>query len=336
MGVERDPGETTAWAIPALAHSSTRVAQKVAWTSADCMTEDGRVTGEGPVTGDGRVTEDGRVTGDGWATEDGRDTETYSQRHPERVVLVHGFTQTGASWGPLASALASRFEVICPDAPGHGAAARQRLDLRAGAAALGELGPASYVGYSMGGRFCLHLAADSPHLVRRLVLISTTAGIDDPGERAQRRAADESLAQRVESEGVASFVDWWLTNPLFAALSSEANALDSRLSNTAAGLASSLRLAGAGTQTPLWDKLGGLDIPVLVVTGENDGRYCRLGERLARSFGPRAVHQVIGGAGHACHLEAPDAFLRLVEPFLAGEPAGAAAQSTKPKDSSTP
>jgi 2-succinyl-6-hydroxy-2,4-cyclohexadiene-1-carboxylate synthase len=292
------------------------------------------------------------MTEDGWVTEDmGAPAGGTSKRPgPDRVVLVHGFTQTGASWAPVASALARHYEVMCPDAPGHGASAALREDLGGGAARLGELGPATYVGYSMGGRFCLRLAVDSPRLVRRLVLVSTTAGIDDPSQRAQRRAADEMLARRVETDGVASFVEWWLTNPLFATLPAEARAIESRLSNSAEGLASSLRLAGTGTQTPLWDDLAGLDMPVLVVTGEYDRRYGGLGERLARSL-PLATHRVIAGAGHACHLEAPGAFLALLETFLAataatattpvtpvtsGESRDPPGQSTSPRASSAP
>src|ERR1019366_8418989 len=43
-----------------------------------------------------------------------------------------------------------------------------------------------------------------------------------------------------------------------------------RLTNTAGGLAASLRLAGTGTMEPLWDRLAGLTMPVLVVAGELD------------------------------------------------------------------
>jgi len=55
---------------------------------------------------------------------------------------------------------------------------------------------------------------------------------------------------------------------MFGDVPAEANGIDERKRNTAAGLASSLRLAGTGTQTPLWDRLGELRMPVLVVTGD--------------------------------------------------------------------
>ena len=121
----------------------------------------------------------------------------------------------------------------------------------------------------------------------------------------------------METEGVAAFVTWWLQRPLFATLPPEAAALDSRLGGTASGLAASLRLAGTGTQEPLWPELARLEMPVLVVAGSEDGAYLGHGRRLAAGVGTNATLAVVPGAGHACHLERPDAFLKIIRPFLA-------------------
>jgi len=174
----------------------------------------------------------------------------------------------------------------------------------------------------MGGRYALHVALRHPHLVHRLVLVSATGGIDHPQDRAARRRADEALAARVEAEGVAAFVTWWLERPLFATLPPEAAALDSRLGGTAAGLAASLRLAGTGTQEPLWPHLSQLTMPVLVVAGSEDDAYLGHGRRLVAGIGRTATLAVVPGAGHACHLERPDAFLGIIRPFLAGPEPG--------------
>ena len=237
------------------------------------------------------------------------------------VALIHGFTQTSRSWTGIGSRLAEAgHDVIAPDLPGHGAASQLALDLPATADYLANVcGPAVYVGYSLGGRVCLHLALQQPDVVRRLVVIGATAGIGDPAERAARRHADEALAGELRAggdAGVPAFLERWLANPLFATLGPEEADIGSRLDNTAEGLASSLRLAGTGTQQALWDRLGALRMPVLVVAGELDAKFVAAGERLVAAIGRNARLHLMAGAGHAAHLERPDAFVEALEAFL--------------------
>ena len=237
-----------------------------------------------------------------------------------RVVLVHGFTQTGASWARIAADLGVDHEVVCVDAPGHGERASVSGDLWDGAQRLGaDGGPATYLGYSMGGRLALHLALRSPDLVQALVLVGVTAGIEDEHERAARRASDDSLAERVEHVGVERFLDEWLDQPLFAGLDATAQDRASRLGNTAAGLASSLRGAGTGAQEPLWARLGELTMPVLVVAGARDEKFRAIGERMVAHI-PNATMAVVADAGHAAPFERPDAFLAVVRPWLTSRP----------------
>jgi 2-succinyl-6-hydroxy-2,4-cyclohexadiene-1-carboxylate synthase len=233
------------------------------------------------------------------------------------VVLVHGFTQTHRSWRPVTDRLAHAHAVTAVDAPAHAGSDAVRVGLWDGAAELGDTGGrAGYVGYSMGGRLCLHLALARPELVERLVLVGATAGLDDPEARATRRAADEELARGLERDGVAVFVDRWLAQPLFATLPAEAAARADRLANTAPGLAASLRLAGTGSMEPLWHRLAGLAMPVLVVAGELDTAYTATGKRLAGAIGANATVACVPGAGHACHLERPGLFAAMLEEFL--------------------
>lgn len=237
------------------------------------------------------------------------------------VVLLHGFTQSGAAWAPIATALAGGHRVVTIDAPGHGRSSKVMAGLDDGADLMVAVAPtpAAWVGYSMGGRFALHVALRHPDSVSRLVLVSTTAGIEDPAERARRCATDAALADRIEAMGVDSFLKEWLAQPLFSTLTREAAAIESRLGSTAEGLASSLRLAGTGRQEPAWEMVGTFSMPVLVVTGERDSKYTALGERLVESIGSNARMRVMRGAGHACHLERPEEFVEVLEPFLAGD-----------------
>jgi len=238
--------------------------------------------------------------------------------HGPRVVLVHGFAQTQACWGPATDDLAIDHEVCRIDAPGHGGSATLYAGLRTGARLIADQGgAATYVGYSMGGRFLLHLALANPELVRGLVLIGATAGIDDPGERAERRRVDAAMADRLERDGLASFLDGWLAQPLFAGLGEAMQFREERMRNTVDGLAESIRQAGTGSQDPLWDRLGSIEAPVLVLAGEADAKFTAAGRRLAESVGANASFATVAGAGHAAHLENPTGFLAVLRPWLA-------------------
>src|SRR6266498_2907992 len=213
----------------------------------------------------------------------------------ERVVLVHGFTQTLAAMEPLATRLRDRHELVRVDLPGHGGSPPPLVGFAKAAALLGEAGgAAAYLGYSLGGRLCLRLALDRPELVRALVLIGASPGLDDPVERAARQASDDALAAELERVG--------------------------RLANTTQGLAASLRLHGTGAQEPLWDRLATLRPPTLLITGARDQKFAGIAERMAKAIGPSATLALVPDAGHAAHLERPDEVAALVDAFLATAP----------------
>jgi 2-succinyl-6-hydroxy-2,4-cyclohexadiene-1-carboxylate synthase len=235
----------------------------------------------------------------------------------ERVVLVHGFTQTLAAMEPLARPLRERHEVVRVDLPGHGGSAAIRVGFAEAAALLGRAGGhAAYLGYSLGGRLCLRLALDRPDLVRALVLVGASPGLDDPAERAARRASDDALAAELERIGLERFLDRWLAQPLFATLPLERAGRADRLANTTQGLAASLRLHGTGAQEPLWDRLAGLRPPARLLAGAADAKFAALAERMAATIGSSARVALIPGAGHAAHLERPDEVAALVRDFL--------------------
>ncbi len=240
-----------------------------------------------------------------------------------RLVVVHGFTQTGRSWDPLVPLFGDHFEVVAPDLPGHGRRSDVHVGMDEAARLLGEDGGrGAYIGYSMGGRVALHLALARPDLVERLVLVSASAGIEDDDDRAARQEADEALATAVEAEGVDAFLMEWLAQPLFADLPPEAAGLEARRENTAAGLAAALRLLGQGSMEPLWRRLHEVRMPVLVVAGERDDPYCLQAVHLGGWMGEMATLAMVPGAGHACHLERPQAFVDLVVPFLEDDTLG--------------
>jgi 2-succinyl-6-hydroxy-2,4-cyclohexadiene-1-carboxylate synthase len=230
----------------------------------------------------------------------------------EPIVLLHGFSGTHRTWDRVIALLdGERYRPLALDLRGHGAARDARPI--GFAECIGDVlaatpGRFALAGYSMGGRLALQVALAAPERVSRLVLVGATAGIEDDAERAERRASDEALAARVAQGSIEDFVATWRDQPLFAgdpAWVAEDARVDQRRNDPAA-LAAVLRGLGTGAMTPLWDRLGELTMPVVLVVGERDAKFRALAERMAARL-PHARTVVAPGAGHAAHLEAPDA-----------------------------
>jgi 2-succinyl-6-hydroxy-2,4-cyclohexadiene-1-carboxylate synthase len=238
--------------------------------------------------------------------------------------MLHGFTQTARLWGTFGDLLAQDHTLIGIDLPGHAGSDAVRADLPATAdlvrqavgATIGGETPTDLFGYSLGARVALHVATGTDLAIRRLILVGATGGMEDPAARAERRGADEAMAAALEESGdVDTFVARWLSSPMFAWLAQAAQP-EERLRNSASGLASSLRLAGTGTQEPLWERLADLRTPVLALAGTDDIRFSAHARRLAQTA-PNAVASLIPGGGHAVHLAQPLVVAHLVRHWLA-------------------
>ena len=232
------------------------------------------------------------------------------------VVFLHGFTHTGRSWQPVIAALAERYTSVADDIRGHGDAS-ERLPVSLGTVVDDVLAAAperfTLVGYSMGGRIALHAALRRPDRVQRLVLIGASPGIADAQQREARRLADERLADEVERSTIEEFAQRWAQTPVLAGLPREAleAAHADRLRSTPAGLARALRGLGTGALPPLWDRLGELAMPVTLAVGERDEKFRGIAAEMSRGL-PGSQVVVVPGAGHAVHLEAPEAIAALL------------------------
>lgn len=232
------------------------------------------------------------------------------------VVFLHGFTHTGASWDSVVAALGERYRGMAPDIRGHGSSSPvQPVTLEAVIADLAALEPERFtlVGYSMGGRIALHAALALPDRVRELVLIGASPGIADPRERAARRRADDRLAGEIERSTLEGFARRWAETPVLAgqAPGVTAAAHADRLRNTTSGLARALRGLGTGALAPVWDRLGELGVPVTLIVGERDQKFRGIAEEMTVDMSGAEI-VVVPGAGHAVHLEVPDAVARII------------------------
>ena len=250
------------------------------------------------------------------------------------LLLLHGFTGSSAGWKQFLPAWGGAHQLIAPDILGHGRSAAPAEPARYTMAAvaadmvalLDHLGLAQVdlLGYSMGGRLGLYLVCHYPDHFGRLILESSSPGLATAAERTARRAADEALADRLEAEGVEAFVARWEALPLWASqvgLPAEVLAAQraERLAQRPIGLANSLRGMGTGAQPSLWDRLSGLDRPVLLVNGALDQKFVSTSTFMAALL-PQVSLETLPGAGHNSHLERPEGYATLIARWLAGTP----------------
>jgi 2-succinyl-6-hydroxy-2,4-cyclohexadiene-1-carboxylate synthase len=228
------------------------------------------------------------------------------------VVLLHGFTHTGASWVPVIRALGERYNPIAPDLRGHGSASEREPVCVEGVTEdllrmVDEHEPFTLVGYSMGGRIALHVALALRGRVGQLILIGASPGIADRLEREVRLEADERLADWIASGvSIEQVARRWEQTGVLAGQppAVRERAYRDRLRNTPAGLARALRALGSGVLPSAWERLGELPMPVVLAAGERDEKYSAIIWRMAPLI-PNAHVVIVPGAGHAVHLEAP-------------------------------
>lgn len=243
------------------------------------------------------------------------------------LVLLHGFMGSCQTWAPFFSSWSHNYTLIAVDLIGHGKSAapfhfkRYHLeqvtcDL---ASLLDQLGlfQVNIVGYSMGGRTALAFACRKPERVRALLLESATPGIADPVQRGKRKKIDEARAAFLEEKGVAAFVRDWEQLALFASQrrlprSVQEAIRQERLANRANGLAQSLRGMGTGNMDPLWEQLHRLRIPVFLVTGEEDDKFCQIAAKMVDHL-PQADWEIVSRCGHAPHVELSAIFDKIVK-----------------------
>jgi 2-succinyl-6-hydroxy-2,4-cyclohexadiene-1-carboxylate synthase len=236
------------------------------------------------------------------------------------VVLLHGFSGSGADWEDLIPRLRGmERSAITIDLAGHGKTAAtedlSRYTMPETVRDLDEImevigvAEADWVGYSMGGRVALHVALACRARVRSLVLESASPGIEDSVARNKRRWADEALAVKIEERGIEWFADYWGAQPLFETQRKLPPATllalrERRRANRRSGLARSLRGMGQGVHDYVGGRLASLTCPSLFIAGARDPKYAEIA-RSASDAVPGSRCVIVPQAGHAVHLEAP-------------------------------
>ncbi len=227
-----------------------------------------------------------------------------------QIVFTPGFMQPAGAWEAVSAQLGERYSSVLLEHAQH------TYDGRIGELADAGRG-AVLCGYSLGGRLALHAALRDPQAYAGLVVVGTSAGIEEPVARSERARTDEKLAAWMETQPIEAVVDIWERQPLFADQSERLVAAQrsGRLAQDPRSLALILRTAGQGVLEPVWGRLRTLELPVMAIAGDRDRRYSEAARRIA-SEAPAGRAEIVEHAGHAPQLQQPDAVARLLADFL--------------------
>jgi 2-succinyl-6-hydroxy-2,4-cyclohexadiene-1-carboxylate synthase len=240
------------------------------------------------------------------------------------MALLHGFLGSPASWDRVRAHLVGRGPVEAIALQGHGETPLQRTvtsfedELARMIEERGPRGwPSTLVGYSLGARVALGLAARAPAPFDRLVLVSGRDGLRDPEEARARRAHDDALADVLRHDGLAAFVDRWEALPLFDTQRGLPEEIRSahrarRLAHDPEGVARALSVLSLGRMPRFADAAVSRTARVDLVVGALDVKFRQLAEELSREHATIRLH-VVPGAGHDVVLERPDALAAILE-----------------------
>jgi 2-succinyl-6-hydroxy-2,4-cyclohexadiene-1-carboxylate synthase len=173
------------------------------------------------------------------------------------------------------------------------------------------------VGYSLGGRIALAWAAKYPNRFSKLILISTSFGLNTEEDKQSRIMWDSLKAELLRKKGVERFMkEEWYSMPLFKDFSNSerfTSIINSRLSHSSHYLADALEAFSPGRQESVMPKLASLP-PITYIYGENDTKYADIAKHL-ESVDTVTTHG-IPNAGHVTHLEKPSEVARILNATL--------------------
>lgn len=252
--------------------------------------------------------------------------ETWHEEQEETIVMLHGFTGSTKTWEHIASML-PQYRIIAIDCIGHGQSESPKdytlYKMEYQLAVLEEVFKAlqltrfTLIGYSMGGRIALSYAVKYPGRVQTLILESASPGLRTEQERNVRKKADDELANKIEANGVTSFVNAWENIALFASQKRLPQRIqqairEERLQQKEQGLANSLRGIGTGMMPQVWGKLHVLSMPVTLITGGLDTKFVDIAREMT-TFIQKVRHLVVNDVGHTIHVENPSEFATIVK-----------------------
>ena len=241
----------------------------------------------------------------------------------EHMTLIHGVGSSMESWGGVIEALGGGYRILRYDLRGHGASSKppgpypleqftadleQLLDHRG-------VDATTLVGFSFGGMIGPAFALAHPERVRRLVIVSAVCG-RTPEERARLVARADELERGGASVTIDAALERWFTPEFREGYPEVIEAHRRRATrNDPQGYAAAYRCFAEGE---LEDRIGRLECPTLIMTGEHDpGSNVRMAQLMhERIAGSRLV--ILARLRHNVLVEAPALVARHIDRFVRG------------------
>ncbi len=239
------------------------------------------------------------------------------------LILLHGFSDDGLCWTTIARELTDRFDIIMPDARGHGLFDRhnkedpadvQVEDLRGLIESL-ELKDPIVMGHSMGSSSAAWFAARYPSIPKAVILVDPRLVQRDPSESARRPSVDyqksraASILERNNMDyeslfdtQMKKFPHWGLTELHFRVISKQRHH-----PNTA--------YRDSSRQPSIEKSFAKIIRPTLILKADDPKELQAKNHAVASILSDGSLIH-IEGAGHSVHRDRKDLFLEALNAFL--------------------
>lgn len=167
------------------------------------------------------------------------------------------------------------------------------------------------IGYSLGGRLAMHALLSSPDLWNGAILVSAHPGLTSDKERALRRETDRQWSERFLRDPWESLMGDWNKNPVFGDAHDPFCRKESECNRKK--LSEQLVNWSLGNQEPLLDRLRTISVPMLILAGKLDPKFCTIAEQ----FHEFAKVAVVSGAAHRVPWDQPTQFTSQISQFIA-------------------
>lgn len=240
------------------------------------------------------------------------------------LVLVHGFSDNGLCWTPVAQDLESEYDVIMPDMRGHGLSARvqpgEKVDMPADLAALIRalgLERPIVAGHSMGAMVTYQIGVRSPELASALVLEDPPWWLPQPASETPVENPIAAWARSLQNRTLDDLlVEYRQEHPnwpetLIVPMCNSKKQLDPNIVDIMTGRLNSDR-------TDWLKTLGGISVPMLVFTADASLGAIVTPEaaRKACELNPKMTLVNIPNVGHLIRFDKYPEFMEVLRAFL--------------------